>query len=192
MGQYDVVVNCTGFRSRDLVGDKAVYPVRGHLIKVSEAELILYASLQSLNIMLLNRCFHIGPVRGPLAVALACGLLYWPEAKPKANTTIRRPIRLAEDLWQGQCENIHFITFLFINFLISTLKVRRPRWLIWMRRPTGDQEVASQPPPWSATFFRGDWSWNIFFLRSFSPFPWFKKGSCQFLAKECAQYWLTA
>ena len=65
-----------------------------------------------------------------------------------------------------------------------------------------------QPPPRSATFFRGDWSWNIFyghslpstawrlimkyFLRSFSPFRWFKKGSCQFLAKECAQYWLTA
>ena len=26
----------------------------------------------------------------------------------------------------------------------------------WMRRPTGDQEVAVQPPPRSATFFRGD------------------------------------
>ena len=25
-----------------------------------------------------------------------------------------------------------------------------------------------------------------YFLWSFSPFPWFKKGSCQFLAKECA------
>ena len=31
-----------------------------------------------------------------------------------------------------------------------------------------------------------------YFLRSFSPFRWFKKGSCPFLAKECAQYWLTA
>ena len=31
-----------------------------------------------------------------------------------------------------------------------------------------------------------------YFLRSFSPFRWFKKGSCQFLAKECAHYWLTA
>ena len=30
------------------------------------------------------------------------------------------------------------------------------------------------------------------YLRSFSPFRRFKKGSCQFLAKECAQYWLTA
>ena len=27
-----------------------------------------------------------------------------------------------------------------------------------------------------------------YFLRSFSPFRWFKKGSCQFLVKECAQY----
>ena len=31
-----------------------------------------------------------------------------------------------------------------------------------------------------------------YFLWSFSPFRWFKKGSCQFLAKECAQYWLIA
>ena len=31
-----------------------------------------------------------------------------------------------------------------------------------------------------------------YFLQSFSPFRWFKKGSYQFLAKECAQYWLTA
>ena len=38
--------------------------------------------------------------------------------------------------------------------------------------------------------FRGYWSWNIFY--GHSPFRWFKKGSCQFLAKECAQYWLTA
>ena len=37
-------------------------------------------------------------------------------------------------------------------------------------------------------------SWRLimkYFLRSFSLFRWFKKGSCQFLAKECAQY-LTA
>ena len=34
--------------------------------------------------------------------------------------------------------------------------IGRPRWLNWMRRPTGDQEVAVQAPPRSATFFRGD------------------------------------
>ena len=38
-------------------------------------------------------------------------------------------------------------------------------------------------------------SWRLImkhFLRSFSTFCWFKKGNCQFLAKDCAQYWLTA
>ncbi|XP_045193020.2 D-aspartate oxidase-like isoform X1 [Mercenaria mercenaria] len=34
VGEYDVVVNCAGFSSRDLVGDKSVYPVRGHLIRL--------------------------------------------------------------------------------------------------------------------------------------------------------------
>ena len=67
----------------------------------------------------------------------------------------------------------------------------RPRWLSWMRRPTGDQEVAGSTPAEVSNIL----SWRLimkYFLRSFSPFRWFKKGSCQFLAKECAQYWLTA
>ena len=58
-------------------------------------------------------------------------------------------------------------------------------------RPTGDQEVSGLTPARSATFFRGDLIMK-YFLRSFSPFHWFKKGSYQFLAKEFAQYWLTA
>ena len=39
-------------------------------------------------------------------------------------------------------------------------------------RLTGDQEFAGSIPARSAAFFRGAWSWK-------------------FLAKECAQYWLT-
>ena len=58
-------------------------------------------------------------------------------------------------------------------------------------RPTGDQEVAGSTPAGSATFIREDLIMK-YFLRLFSPFRWFKKGSCQFLAKEYAQYWLTA
>ena len=61
----------------------------------------------------------------------------------------------------------------------------------WMRRPIGDQEVAGSTPAEVGNIL----SWRSimkYFLRSFSPFRWFKKGSCQFLAKECAQYWLTA
>ena len=33
---------------------------------------------------------------------------------------------------------------------------------------------------------------NVYFHGEMIPFRWFKKGSCQFLVKECAQYWLTA
>ena len=43
----------------------------------------------------------------------------------------------------------------------------RPRWLSWMRRPTGARRLWVQPPLRSATFFRGDWSWNIFYGHSF-------------------------
>ena len=67
----------------------------------------------------------------------------------------------------------------------------RPWWLSWMRRPTGDQEVAGSTLAEVGNIL----SWRLimkYFLRSFSPFRWFKKGSCQFLAKECVQYWLTA
>ena len=43
----------------------------------------------------------------------------------------------------------------------------RPRWLSWMRHPTGDQEVAGSTPAEVGL------SWRLimtYFLRSFSPF----------------------
>ena len=46
---------------------------------------------------------------------------------------------------------------------------RRPRWLSWMRRPTGDQEVAGSNPAEVGNIL----SWRLimkYFLRSFSPF----------------------
>ena len=58
-----------------------------------------------------------------------------------------------------------------------------------MRCPTGDQEVAGSTPA-EVDNIRGEWSWNIVY--GYSPFRWFKTGNCQFLAKECAQYSLTA
>ena len=76
---------------------------------------------------------------------------------------------------------------------LCSMIVDRPRWLCWMHiwlASTGDQEVAGLIPVESATFFHGDLIMKHF-LRSFSPFRWFKKGSCQFLAKVCAQYWFT-
>ena len=57
-------------------------------------------------------------------------------------------------------------------------------------RSTGDQEAADSIPTGSATFFRGDLIVK-YFLRSFFPFRWFKKGGCQFLTRESAQNWLT-
>ena len=47
-------------------------------------------------------------------------------------------------------------------------------------RPTGDQEVAGSTPAEVGNIL----SWRLimkYFLRSYSPFCWFKKGSCQFL-----------
>ena len=54
----------------------------------------------------------------------------------------------------------------------------------------GDQEVAGSTPAGSHIL-----SWRLitkYFLWSLFPFRGFKKGSCQFLAKESAQYWLNA
>ena len=73
----------------------------------------------------------------------------------------------------------------------QTNSLCRPRWLIWMRRPIGDQEVAGSTPAEVDNML----SCRLIvkcFLRAFNPFRWFKKGGCQFLAKKCAQNWYTA
>ena len=49
------------------------------------------------------------------------------------------------------------------------IQVGRPQWLSWMRRPTGDQEVAGSTPAEVGNIL----SWRLimkYFLRSFSPF----------------------
>ena len=51
---------------------------------------------------------------------------------------------------------------------------------------TGGWEVGGSIPTGSKNIF----SWRLimkYFLRSFPPFHWFKKDSCQFLMKECSQ-----
>ena len=81
-----------------------------------------------------------------------------------------------------------------------------PRWLSWM--PVQLETRFNSCPGRQHSFVEIDHeifstvlpaevgnilSWRLimkYFLLSFSPFRWFKKGSCQFLAKECAQYWL--
>ena len=98
--------------------------------------------------------------------------------------------------WYGSLWAVSTETSLFAQVFSLVRRVRRverglPRWLSWMRRPTGHQEVAGSTPAEVGNIL----SWILimkYFVRSFSPFRWFKTGSCQFLVKECAQYWLTA
>ena len=57
-------------------------------------------------------------------------------------------------------------------------------------RPTVDQEVAGPTPAEVGNIL----SWRFimkYFLRSFSPFRWFKQGSSQFMMKKCAQVLVT-
>ena len=52
---------------------------------------------------------------------------------------------------------------------ICNVIASRPRWLSWMRRPTGDQEVTGSTPAEVGNIL----SWRLimkYFLRSFSPF----------------------
>ena len=59
------------------------------------------------------------------------------------------------------CQYFQFIQSQNIN------SVERPASVAQLdARPTGDQEVAGPTPTGSATFFRGDWSWNIFYGHS--------------------------
>ena len=54
-------------------------------------------------------------------------------------------------------------------FNLTSRYLGRPRWLSWMRRPTGDQEVAGSTPAEVGNIL----SWRLimkYFLRSFSPF----------------------
>ena len=117
-------------------------------------------------------------------------------------------LRLQFTEYQQRCAPVNFFLlfiFLFFYFFCNSTLFIPEHWIIqepvyvlhlitclsWMRRPTGDQEVAGSTPAEVGSILL----WRLimkYFLWSFSPFCWFKKGSCQFLAKECAQYWLTA
>ena len=66
-----------------------------------------------------------------------------------------------------------YFFFLLLNCfafrIIKLLRIQdchRPRWLSWMRVRLETRRWRVRPPPRSATFFRGDWSWNIFYGHS--------------------------
>ena len=59
----------------------------------------------SITIVLINGCFHNGPVISPRLVIMAQGRLYWPKAMLRANTTFRGPLclnrgHIASPLWK--------------------------------------------------------------------------------------------
>ena len=122
------------------------------------------------------------PIIGQVSLAWSTQKLYtWPRVLKEricSSSTNPYPLRRPSHMLQQKAHS-HWPPRAYL-----------PRWLSWMRRPTGDQEVAGSTPAEVSNIL----SWRLivkYFLRSFSPFRWFKKGSCQFLVKECAQYWLT-
>ena len=100
-------------------------------------------------------------------------------------------VQLCANVTHYHCHVLHMCyvcvkLYAYVTIYYVFVRVTYAYWL----RPTGDQEVAGSTPAEVGNIL----SWRLimkYFLRSFSPFRWFKKGSCQFLAKECAQYWLT-
>ena len=60
----------------------------------------------------------------------------------------------------------HNTTFLLRQYMRIHKKSSRPRWLSRMRVRLKTRRSRVRTPPRSATFFRGDWSWNIFYGHS--------------------------
>ena len=59
-GDYDIIVNCTGLGSRELVNDNQMYPVRGHTILV-KAQSMHFVILKTIQLLMfyheLMKCF---------------------------------------------------------------------------------------------------------------------------------------
>ena len=52
------------------------------------------------------------------------------------------------------------------EIIIMIIKCCRPQWLSWMYVRLETRRSRVRPPPRLATFFRGDWSWNILYGHS--------------------------
>ena len=117
-----------------------------------------------------------------------CGVKTWASTEP-----VKHP-RACTSKWSLvgiAAHSLEYLANILYPIYLTQYWDSWPQWLSWMHRPTGDQEVAGS----TSTEVGNILSWRLimkYFLRSFSPFRWFKKGSCQFLAREYAQYWLTA
>ena len=106
---------------------------------------------------------------------------------------------LWENVSHQSCLKVCLVTLWLIGFLMKKywcflcpchFQWSQRRWLSWMQVRLVIRRLRFDP----------HWVGNIlslrsimkYFLLSFSPFSWLRKNSCQFLTKECAQYWWTA
>ena len=75
-------------------------------------------------------------------------------------------------------------------YVFCIITLHKMHFLLQNAYPAGDQVMGK-----ILTGSGNILSWRLlmkYFLWSFSPYCWFKKGSCQFLAKEYVRkYWLT-
>ena len=77
-------------------------------------------------------------------------------------------------------------TFLVVFFLVLS----QLQWLSWMRIWRVIRRLGVQPPPgWQHSFMAVD---HQIFSTVIPSLPLIKEVGCQFLAKECTQYWITA
>ena len=74
---------------------------------------------------------------------------------------------------------------IFLMLKVEWVLVGRPGMVARLEACPLGMQAAPSSIPTSGTFFRGDLVMKTF-LRPFSLFHWFKKSSCQLLAKECA------
>ena len=65
-----------------------------------------------------------------------------------------------------------------------------PWWLTWMHVWLVIKRSWVQSPLGSATFFRGDWAWNIFYSDSL-PSAYSRRAVVSFWQKNVHKYWLT-
>ena len=80
--------------------------------------------------------------------------------------------------------NIRFVSNTNLSARLISF-VNGPGTVAWSEASSLGMQVAPSSIPTSGTFFHGDLVMKTF-LRPFSLFRWFKKSSCQLLAKECA------
>ena len=98
------------------------------------------------------------------------------------NPALSRPLII---IWLRFLQTKQSFTFASWVYLLSLIRFLRPGAVARSETCPLGMKAAPSSIPTSGTFFRGDLAMKTF-LRPFSLFRWFKKSSCQLLAKEWA------